>query len=36
MTPRRRVGLKVLWMAILITAIVLMAQVRHAFVYQAF
>jgi hypothetical protein len=36
MTPRRRVMFKVLWMAVLITVVVLFTVVDHVFIYQAF
>jgi hypothetical protein len=35
-TARRRVALKLLWTAVLVGAIVLLGQVHHDFIYQAF
>jgi hypothetical protein len=36
MSARSRLTLKVLWMWALITALILFAQVRYEFIYQAF
>jgi hypothetical protein len=36
MTPRQRLALKVVWMALQIALLVLLGQVQHDFVYRAF
>jgi hypothetical protein len=36
MTARRRLGLKLIWMGVLVAALVLLSQVRYDFVYQGF
>ena len=36
MTGRRRLTLKLVWMAALMTTLVLLGQVRHDFIYQGF
>jgi hypothetical protein len=36
MSDRRRLTLKLLWMAALMTSLVLLGQVRHDFIYQGF
>ena len=36
MSGGRKLALKLVWMAVLVTTLVLLGQVRHDFIYQGF